>query len=189
MYGLGAALALSLAVAVPVAAQEPAGTPPAAPTILLLDQERMFEQSQWGLRALAQIGEDSNTLAAENRRIEADLSAEEKDLAAKRATLPADEFRSLADAFDRKVIEIRRNQDTKLRDLNRLNDAERQAFFAEAAPILRDFLLASQGAVAILDRRAVLVATESIDVTDKAIALMDAQLGAGERPILPPEQN
>lgn len=189
MYRLGAALALALAVVVPAAAQETTSPSTLAPSIFLLDQERMFEQSQWGQRALAQIGEDSNALAAENRRIEAELSAEEQDLAAKRASLPSGEFRSLADAFDKKVIEIRRNQDAKLRDLNRLNDAERQAFFAEAAPVLRDFLLASQGAVAILDRRAVLVATDSIDVTDKAIALMDAHLGEGERPILPPEQN
>jgi Skp family chaperone for outer membrane proteins len=149
----------------------------------------MFEESQWGRRALGEINADSAALAAENRRIEAELSAEEQDLADRRSTISAQEFRLLADAFDAKVVDIRRNQDTKLRDLNRLNDAERQAFFAAAAPILREYLLASEGAVAILDRRAILVASDAIDITDQAIALIDARVGAGERPAIPPEQN
>jgi len=186
----GAALALLAVLAGPVAAQE-AETPAAPPasSILTLDQERMFEESQWGKRALAQVTADSADLAAENRQIEAELSAEEQELADKRASMPAQDFRPLAEAFDAKVVEIRRNQDTKFRNLNRLNEAERQAFFTAAAPVLRDYLLASQGAVAILDRRAILVASDAIDITDEAIALVDSRLGAGARPDLPPEQN
>lgn len=193
MRGLVTALALIAALSGPAPAQQAAEssvpTTSGTSTILTLDQERLFEESQWGQRALAEINADSSDLAAENRRIEAELSAEEQDLANRRATMAAQEFRALADAFDAKVVEIRRNQDAKLRDLNRLSDAERQAFFTAVAPILRDYLLASEGAVAILDRRAILVAADAIDITDEAIALVDTRLGAGQRPTLPPEQN
>ena len=193
MRGLVTALALIAALSGPAPAQQAAESSVSATsgtsTILTLDQERLFEESQWGQRALAEINADSSDLAAENRRIEAELSAEEQDLANRRATMAAQEFRALADAFDAKVVEIRRNQDAKLRDLNRLSDAERQAFFTAVAPILRDYLLASEGAVAILDRRAILVAADAIDITDEAIALVDTRLGAGQRPTLPPEQN
>ncbi len=123
MRGLVTALALIAALSGPAPAQQAAESSVSATsgtsTILTLDQERLFEESQWGQRALAEINADSSDLAAENRRIEAELSAEEQDLANRRATMAAQEFRALADAFDAKVVEIRRNQDAKLRDLNR----------------------------------------------------------------------
>ena len=57
-------------------------------------------------------------LATENRRIEADLEAEEQELTELRNTLPAGEFRLLADAFDAKVQETRAAQAAKGRALN-----------------------------------------------------------------------
>ncbi|MCV2864376.1 OmpH family outer membrane protein [Albidovulum sediminicola] len=192
MRGLFAVLSLAVALAVPAAAQEmtvTSGPRPLVASILVLDQERLFEGSLWGKRVIAEIEAESNALAAENRRIEADLQAEEQDLTDKRQTLPTAEFRALADAFDAKVIDIRRNQDTKARDLVRLNDAERQAFLATAVPVLRKLLAETPGAVAILDRRTVLIAADVIDITDEAVARIDATLGAGQRPQLPPAEN
>ena len=75
--------------------------------VLTLDQERLFAQSAYGKRVVAEIEEASRVLAAENREIEARLAAEEKDLTVRRATLTAAEFRPLADGFDAKVTRIR----------------------------------------------------------------------------------
>jgi len=157
--------------------------------LLTLDQERLFTDSLFGRRVAAELNAASDELARQNRLIEADLTSEERALTEERARLPQDEFRALADAFDEKVVGYRRAQDRKARAFQRRDEAERQAFLRAALPVLAD-LVAELGAVAILDDRAVLFAAQSIDVTDRAIARIDAAIGAGEAlsppgPILP----
>jgi Skp family chaperone for outer membrane proteins len=146
--------------------------------ILTLDQERFFAESAWGKRAKADVDAVSTALAAENRKLEADLTAEEKSLTEQRETMPADEFRAAADAFDVRVTEIRRTQDGKARDIGRMLDTERQKFFKAAFPVLGK-VMQMRGAVAILDARAIFVSADVIDVTDEMIAQVDAVLAAG----------
>jgi len=198
----GAALGASLAAAgllfaAGAAAQGPGGTSavqplpdfplaePRAP-VLTLDQERLFEASRYGQRVLAELAAASEALARENRRIEAELLAEEQELRDRRAAMEPEAFRELAEAFDAKATGYRQQQDAKARALQRRDEAERQAFFRAAGPILAD-LVAELGAVAILDDRAILFAAPSIDVTDRAIARIDAEIGAGEELSPPPQ--
>jgi Skp family chaperone for outer membrane proteins len=47
-----------------------------------------------------------------------------------------------------------------------------------ARPILAE-VMAARGAVAIIDRRAVLIGFENIDITDEAIARLDAAVDEG----------
>ncbi|MCB2135039.1 MAG: OmpH family outer membrane protein, partial [Rhodobacteraceae bacterium] len=161
--------------------------------ILTLDQERFFNGSLWGQRAQAEVDAASATLSAENRRIEAELTGEEKELTEKRATMPADEFRTAADAFDARVTEIRREQDGKAREIGRILETERQQFYQAALPILGE-VLQSRGAVAILDVRAIFVSADAIDVTDDVIATVNARLGSGAPeaqdapPVTPPDE-
>lgn len=145
---------------------------------LTLDQDRVFSASLYGLRISTELEQEAAALAAENRKIELDLTREERDLTDKRPTLPADTFRTLADAFDEKVQGIRTAQDTKSRDLARRRDEERQVFFNRALPMLAN-LVRERGAVAILDKRAIFLAADAIDITDAAIARIDAELGDG----------
>ena len=187
-----AQLALVAALLGPVCQPVLAQTAPASPVpaqqspttsqVLTLDQERLFLGSAYGARVMREIEEASKALATENREMEAELAAEEKDLTTRRATLPAPEFRPLADAFDAKVVEIRRVQDEKLAKLNGRRDLERQAFYLAAAPVLGD-LVREAGAVVILDARAVFLSADRIDITDEAIARVDQLLGQG--PIAP----
>ncbi len=161
---------------------------PRAP-VLTLDQERLFAESAFGRRVAAEFENASARLAAENREIEAELVAEERDLTELRAELDTDEFRARAEAFDDKAVGYRRQQDAKARALQSRDEAERAAFFRAVSPILSD-LVVELGAVAILDDRAVLFAAPSIDVTERAITRIDAEIGAGEDispqgPILP----
>ncbi len=181
---LGAvALSFGLAMApIPGGAQQAA--PMAAPTapgpsILTINQDKLFKDSLYGERVTRERDTQSRALAAENRRIEADLGAEEKALTEQRKTLPAAEFRKLADAFDKKVQGMRRAQDDKARALTRLQEQEQKLFFSKVLPILAQ-LLRERHAAAILDRRAILVASDSIDVTDEALRLIDATLGDGK---------
>jgi Skp family chaperone for outer membrane proteins len=178
-FGL-AATALLTGAALPLRAQDaaPTGGAEVQSPILTLDQERFFTDSAWGRRAVAAIEARSKALAAENRRIEGELTAEERRLTDERKTLDPTAFRAKADAFDAKVVTIRADQDRKASDLSALRESERSAFFKAALPVLGK-MLSDRGAVAILDARAIFVAANAIDVTDQMIATMDKVVGDG----------
>lgn len=146
--------------------------------ILTLDQDRLFSQSLWGQRTAKAVEEASFALAAENRQIEAEFEAEERELTEQRPNMSDEEFRARADAFDARVVEVRLERDTKERELAQLRDLERQRFFNAALPVLAE-VLQNRGAVAILDNRSIFIAADAIDVTDELIARLDATIGAG----------
>ncbi|TYB81586.1 OmpH family outer membrane protein [Maritimibacter fusiformis] len=147
--------------------------------ILTLDREALFSGTLYGKRVNAELEAASNLLAAETRRIEAELEAEERALTEQRATLPAAEFRALADAFDDKVQALReereRTQDAAVRQI----EAAQADFFNRIGPILGQ-LVRERGAVMILDRRAILLTAADVDITRAAIARIDAELGDGD---------
>ena len=87
--------------------------------IATLDQERFFNETRFGKKVLAQAKQDSDALIAENRKIEADLEAEERAITARRPTTDPAEFQTLADAFDKKVEEIRTARDATSQALTR----------------------------------------------------------------------
>jgi Skp family chaperone for outer membrane proteins len=146
--------------------------------VLTIEQDRFFTESAFGKASLARERAASQALDLENKQIEAALIAEEQDLTTRRETLPADEFAALASAFDAKVERIRDEQDDKVRDLSRARDADRQAFLRAAVPVLGD-LMGEKGAVAILEKSSVILSLTAIDVTDEAIARVDAVLPLG----------
>lgn len=147
-------------------------------TILVLEPDRLFAESAFGRRLTAEIEAEGAQIAAENRRIEAELTAEERDLTDRRATLPIDEFRALAEAFDEKVQRLRREQDSKARTLGTRTEEAQGRFLVAVQPVLAT-LMQEAGAVAILERRAVFLSADLIDITDLAISQVDARIGDG----------
>ena len=164
---------------------DPSLQPRQAPLgILVLDQEQLYSQSLYGIRLNQELEAAGQALAAENREIEALLTAEELRLTNERATMEADAFRALADEFDARVEDIRSAQETKARSLTQQADQGRQRFFDLAFPILIE-LLEDQNAGAILDNRAVILSPDSADITPQAIARINETLGAGgDAPLL-----
>lgn len=147
--------------------------------ILTLDQERLFEGSGLSDRVSAEIERRSQELAEQNRRIEAELVAEELALTEQRPSLSAADFRALADAFDEKVQRLRAEQDAKQLELQRLRDEERQSFLGQITPVLAT-IVRERGALIVIDRRAAILSADAIDITDEAIARINAALdGAG----------
>lgn len=182
--GLGVALALLGAGGLPAQTVPPAVTGD-APVVALprvpvvtLDDERLFTESRFGKAVLARQEADKQALIAENRKIEAGLEAEERDLTERRASLPKEEFEPLAAAFNTKVEGIRAAQDAKSRAITDRFDAERQRFLVSASPVLVQ-IMAERGAVAIISKRAVIAGFDNIDITEAAIARLDATLGDG----------
>lgn len=155
----------------------PLGVTAQAP-LLALDNERLFSGSAFGKEVIARQENDSRALIDENRRIESALETEEKDLTDRRAGMTREEFKPLSDAFNQKVEGIRKAQEAKSRELSRRFDQDRQRFLEAARPILGEVMLA-RGAVAIIDNRAVIVGFENIDITDEAIARLDAAYAEG----------
>lgn len=137
--------------------------------VLTIDQDRLFTETRLGAETSAELERQAQDLAAENTEIENALIAEESDLTERRATMPPEEFRVLADAFDERVQRLRAEQDEKARQLNRLRDEARAEFFNEIAVILSD-IVREKGALVVIDRRDVFLSADRIDITDEAIA-------------------
>jgi Skp family chaperone for outer membrane proteins len=174
-------LALALGAATPQAAPAQTAAQPAPPQILTLDEERLYSASLYGKALEARALVASQALAAENRKIEAELSAEEAALTTKRPTVTAEAFAVLAEAFDAKVERIRAEQQAKAEKLTQNRDAGRKQFLNAAVPILAD-LMREAGAYAIVHRNALVLAFDAMDITDRAIAALDAKLGDGSSP-------
>ena len=173
---LGAFVLAALLAAGPVLGQD-MGRPLIPPSpVVVLDQDRLFSGSAFGSRVLAEAEADTLALAAENRQLEQDLAEAERDLLEARAELPPDDFRVRADAFDARVIETRERQDRKAVEITRRVEAARSGFFEAAVPVLLE-LMRERGHSIVLDGRAVLLSFEAADITDAAIAAVDARIG------------
>jgi Skp family chaperone for outer membrane proteins len=178
MRGLAAFLPALVLATVPAPAVRAQDTPPA---IIVIDQERLFQESALGQSITSELEERSATLAAENRVIEAELIAEERSLTERRSELAPEEFRALADDFDEKVDRLRSEQDAKTRDLVAVRDAGRQNFTQSVGPILLDYMRQT-GASVMIDRRSVVATADRVDVTDELIAEIDARTDTLDRP-------
>ena len=171
-----AVLALAWVLAAPAPAQDTGQPAPAA--VLTLDQDRLFLETAFGKAAAARADAQEAALLAENREIFAALEAEEKDLTTRRATTPAAEFTALAAGFDAKAESIRAAQDTKGLEITRQRTEDRRKFYDVALPVLAE-LMTELGAVVILDKQTVILSYDRNDMTDRAIARLDAVLGNG----------
>ncbi|MBO9435119.1 OmpH family outer membrane protein [Ruegeria sp. R13_0] len=148
------------------------------PLVLTIASDRLFADSAFGQRVLTEIESEGAQLAEENERIVAELSAEEKDLTQKRAELAPEDFRPLAQAFDEKVQSHRDGQRAKLDALARRSEESRQTFYALAQPVLIE-LMRETGAAVVLERANVFLSADTSDITDEAIARINAAIGDG----------
>ena len=184
LWGQAALLAALIATA---AQPGQAQALPAPPQVLTLDQDRLYGESQYGKAIEAGLLAENQALAAENRKIEAELAATEADLTKRRATMTPAAFQTLADAFDARVEQARRDQAAKVEALKAREDAARKRFFQAAIPVLAD-LMRQMGAYAILNHDAVVLSFDEIDVTNRAIAALDAKLGNGSTALMGPRR-
>ncbi|ABD55369.1 OmpH family outer membrane protein [Jannaschia sp. CCS1] len=153
-------------------------------SILVLNQDRLLSQTEFGERIQTELEAASLALAAENREIEARLTEEELELTALRPTMAPDEFGTLADEFDARVVAIRAAQDAKTRDLQTQTEAAQQRFFEETFPLLLE-IVEARGASVLLDSRTVLLSAGSVDITDAAIVAINETLGdGGDAPLI-----
>jgi Skp family chaperone for outer membrane proteins len=179
--------ARTLAVPVLVAALAGAGARAQevpSPPFLIINQEQILTGSEAGRRLLDEEERARDALRAEARALDAAFEEEERRLTEQRPELDPAEFRRLSDAFDARVVQARRDQDTRSATLAQEFDQRRRQFYARVAPILV-MLMDRYGAKAILDENSVLLADQSLNITAAVIAEIDAQ-PAGEAPAAEP---
>ena len=179
--------AVWLAAAPPLSAQSqvPDFGLPESP-VLVVDPNRLFAETAFGRRFSVELEQRRDALAAENRRIESELEAEEKALTEKRADTTAQEFRALADAFDAKVQRTRAEQENKASQLASEGENAQRRFLGAAAPVLEALMLES-GAAVLLDKRSAILSADAVDVTEEAVRRIDAAIGDGSG-TTPPQQ-
>lgn len=153
--------------------------------VLVIDTNQLFAETAFGKRVEREIEEESAALAAENRRIEAELAAEERSLTDERSDMTPEAFRERANAFDAKVKRIRNEQEDKAIALTEESDNAQRRFLTVARPVL-ETLMRESGAFVMLDRRAVLLAADAVDVTDEAVRRIDLAIGDGSSISVPP---
>jgi Skp family chaperone for outer membrane proteins len=147
-------------------------------TFVILDPDRLFSESAFGLRVQAELNDLAREVQSENGKLTRDLEAEELDLLDQRARLSAEDFRDIADAFDEKVQIIRDAQERKAQELTARATAERQAFNVASLPVLQT-ILSERKALGILDSRVVFLPAAKIDITNEAILRVDQVLKDG----------
>ncbi|RRH75070.1 OmpH family outer membrane protein [Falsigemmobacter faecalis] len=154
-----------------------------------LNEARLFAGSRFGQAMIQRFETAQIALAAENREIEAALTARELELTRQRNVLSPEEFRRLADKFNAEVESYRRSQADKERALYLDHDADRRRFSVTSNDILTR-LMRERGLYAIIAEDAIIIAFRGIDITDALIARMDAEIGedaAGTEALTPPE--
>ncbi len=144
--------------------------------ILVVDPERLFEETRLGQSISAQLQQEREDLIALNRKLEAELEAEERALTEQRDTTSSEEFRDLADAFDERVQTIRADSQRRVREHERNRERAPLDFMRQVEPVLVE-LMREAGAAVVMDRRTVLLQADVVDITSAAVQRIDASLG------------
>jgi Skp family chaperone for outer membrane proteins len=147
--------------------------------ILVLDPERLFSETELGKRMTSEYQAAREALSKRNRRLEAELEAEEQALTEQRETLSPEAFRQLADEFDTKVQRIRRESDTAVRNLERRWELAPVSFMRRVEPVLVQ-VMQEAGGVVVLDARSVLLRAEVVDITSLAASRINEEIGDGQ---------
>ena len=164
---LSSLLVFFLWVATPAIAQEV--SPPSAGGVLIIDPDKVFQETFLGQSIQTQLTTAREELLAENQKLDKELTEEEAELASTRRTVSAEEFQILADSFNAKVENIRTIQETKQQDLASRFETDRQRFFNMILPVLGRVIEDRKGAV-VLERRQIFLSVDAIDITDEVIS-------------------
>lgn len=170
--GVLRALVVWLMLVLPVSAQQ------TSPPVLIVDSERLFVETLYGQRLSSELATQAAALQAENDRIVESLTLEERSLTVRRPEMDPQEFRAEAEAFDRKVQDVRRVRDAKNVELQVANAEARSRFEQRVQGIVANIMI-ERGAVLVLEQRNVVLSVRAANITDDAIVRIDAELGNG----------
>ena len=170
--GLLRACLIWLALALPASAQE------VRPQVLIIDSDRLYLESDYGRRVAQELAALAEEVQAENDRIVETLTQEERSLTLRRPEMSPEAFRAESEAFDAKVQEVRRARDAKNVEFQLANAEARATFEERVQGILAEIML-ERGAVLVMEQRNVVLSVRTANITDEAVARINAELGDG----------
>jgi Skp family chaperone for outer membrane proteins len=182
-----AALAV-LAVAVDARGQRreaPDAVPaaPDPPIVIVVDFQSVVRNSAAARSIQDQINDLRRGYQQEFGRIEEELRAAETELTEARGTLSQEDFIDRRRAFEERVVEAQRAAQARRaaldEALNRAMDEVRQALVEVIAEIARE-----SGADLVIDRAQVVLVDSGLEVSEEALAELDARLPDVE--VMPP---
>lgn len=156
----------------------PAGAQQLSPQVLIVDTDRLFVETVYGRQIAADLAAQAAAVQAENDRIVQELTEEERSLTLRRSEMTPEAFRIAAEAFDAKVQDVRRVRDAKNLELQKVS-VERRARFEERVQGIVANIMLERGAAMVLEQRMVILSVRAANITDTAIARIDAELGNG----------
>lgn len=148
--------------------------------IMVVDFERVFNETLYGQKISADLNAERERVQAENDRLAEGLLSEEAALTEARATMDPEVFREAATAFNERAQTVRASREDEQNRLVALRDAERARFIERIQPLMNQMMV-ERGAVVTMDRRAVIQALGTANATEAAIALINDRLGDGGR--------
>ncbi len=141
-------------------------------SIVVVDLNRLVNETEMGAMLFAEIEDRGLELQAENDRIFAELRSEEQSLAALRPSMSVEDFQVAANGFDARVQQIRTQQDEKQRAYEQMRATGSERIVQSALPILNE-IMTRRGADVVLQTGVVIVARPQVDITDEAIVMLD----------------
>lgn len=152
-----------------------------APEVVVVSRERILREAEAAHRLRAAEDEMTARLQSQIDETKVRFASEEEELARLRAELPASEFETRIADFDQRVRQVRRVAQERAAALQKGFQDARAAIVA-ALPALIERLRVEAGARLVVNADQVLAADPSADLTDRAIALLDAE---GPSPAIP----
>ena len=148
--------------------------------VLTIDISRIARETQYGQRILKEFENAQSELIESNTIIQTNLEAEVQSLVELRKTLVADEFRKLAVEFDERANAIRKERAALENTLFELRDENINKLLQLSVPFLQEIMLSYKASV-IIDRRNIVLSNPMVDITEKAIELINDKLGDGTK--------
>jgi|GEM_PF-1034213 len=167
---------------------EPDAVPaaPDPPVVIVVDFQSVVRNSAAAGSIQDQINDLRRGYQQEFGRIEDELRAAETELTEQRGTLSQDEFVERRRTFEERVVEAQRAAQARRaaldEALNAAMDEVRQTLVEVIAEIARE-----SGADLVIDRAQVVLVDSRLEVSEEALAELDARLPAVE--VMPPPQS
>lgn len=145
--------------------------------ILILNVEKLFADSKAGKSMISQAKEKQESIVSKRDAAQKDLSEKVQKMESQKSMMAPDALQARADEL--KLEEMAKNQELQqeLRKIDAGLAAARAEILKTLSPILRD-IMNEKGAIAILERGAVLIGSPDVDITDTAIKQLDGVLSS-----------
>jgi Skp family chaperone for outer membrane proteins len=153
----------------------------ASPEVVVVSRERILREAAAAHRLRAAEEEMTVRLQAQIDETKVRFADEEEELTRLRGELAGPEFEARVADFDQRVRQARRVAQERAAILQKGFQDARAAIVA-ALPALIERLRVEAGAKLVVNAEQVLAADPSVDLTDRAIALFDAE---GPSPAIP----